>query len=875
MISYMRLKHWKSHEETELRFEKGTNLLVGPIGAGKSSVVDAICFALFGTFPALKSRRVVLDEVVMQRPRNYSSAEVEMRFSYGGKNYSLLRTISEGKTEAFLREDDKLLEGPQSQRVTEMVVKILGIDYELFARAIYAEQNKIEYFVTLGKGERKKQMDELLGIDRFESARMNASTVINRFRALKNELNNFVQGIDFASVEAEEQALVQELNGLKQEDRNLLSELRELVGETKNALEQLRREEEKEKTWRECEREKAQLEGARENLKKKLSEKKALVKKIVSKELISEEKGRAERNYLALKEKEKTLTEIRARMNSVLKSISAARQKLSESRDLEEFDFKEEERILAEMQTELERGREDLKECRELLEEASRKRNLLESSARELEKQVAEEKKLGKERKEITGGDLAAKLEENVLFLSETQEKLNAASARALGLENALSLLRAETASCPVCGSALKKEKRVSLVREKEEAFEKESGVRQDVLQKLNSLNAEKSLLQEQFNKLEVIEEKLKSLAGAGAKLSEENARLAQAVASENKLRQETHELEEKVGKLFDSISEKGRLVNRLAETAVVREGLEKNESELASLEKTLLQEGSGFSEEILAEAERALKEIELQQEILSAEAELAAINSLYVETEKSMMRIAFNQQDLVNARNRVVALEKDSAIKQETASNLRRNILEKEERRKDLGKKIGLVKEKQKEIGVVEEKTQKMVVFQSALVETQAELRNELVESINEAMLNIWPKTYPYNDYRGVRLSATEDDYAFELLAAAGNWVSIEEASGGEKSCASLALRIALASVLAPSLSWLILDEPTHNLDSQAVKLLSDVLREEIPSIVEQTFIITHDEALKESASARIYRIDRDKDKGERSIAEEVGYGE
>ena len=61
----------------------------------------------------------------------------------------------------------------------------MGVDYDLFTRAIYSEQNKLDYFITIGKGERKKVLDELLGIDRFEQARSSAGTLVARLRDTK------------------------------------------------------------------------------------------------------------------------------------------------------------------------------------------------------------------------------------------------------------------------------------------------------------------------------------------------------------------------------------------------------------------------------------------------------------------------------------------------------------------------------------------------------------------------------------------------------------------------------------------------------------------------------------------------------------------
>jgi energy-coupling factor transport system ATP-binding protein len=77
---------------------------------------------------------------------------------------------------------------------------------------------------------------------------------------------------------------------------------------------------------------------------------------------------------------------------------------------------------------------------------------------------------------------------------------------------------------------------------------------------------------------------------------------------------------------------------------------------------------------------------------------------------------------------------------------------------------------------------------------------------------------------------------------------------SGGERK------RVALASVLAWDPGTLILDEPTHNLDSNAISQFIDVLREKMPAFAEQVFLITHDERISEGVQGILYKLERNK---------------
>lgn len=180
MLTSLTLKHWRTHAETKFEFGKGTNVIVGVMGSGKSSVVNAICHSLFGTFPALKSRQVSLGEIIMNKPNEKERAETSLEFTQEGKKYRVERAIKrDGTNEAKLYEEGTLIAGPKQKDVNERIETLLGINYELFSRAVYAEQNEMDFFLKLSPSERKKKFDELLELEKYESARKNAAALQN------------------------------------------------------------------------------------------------------------------------------------------------------------------------------------------------------------------------------------------------------------------------------------------------------------------------------------------------------------------------------------------------------------------------------------------------------------------------------------------------------------------------------------------------------------------------------------------------------------------------------------------------------------------------------------------------------------------------
>ena len=220
-----------------------------------------------------------------------------------------------------------------------------------------------------------------------------------------------------------------------------------------------------------------------------------------------------------------------------------------------------------------------------------------------------------------------------------------------------------------------------------------------------------------------------------------------------------------------------------------------------------------------------------------------------------------------------------------ELSSGISRNEASLEGIGKALEEKARQIEEKRKEIEKIEKlyaeiSSKKTVIdnlakFNNSLQETQAHLRSRLVSSINRIIQDIWPELYPYGDYPGLELTATEGDYVLRICTYRGGkeiWEDVDMiASGGERSIACLAMRVAFALVLVPNLKWLILDEPTHNIDQQGISRFVSVFNEKLPKIVEQIFIITHDEQLKQVSNGKVYMFSRNKGENGETVSEKL----
>ncbi|MCL5115133.1 MAG: SMC family ATPase, partial [Candidatus Marsarchaeota archaeon] len=232
MITEIVLRNWKAHERTSLSFQKGVNVLIGIMGAGKSSVMDAISFGLFGTFPALKQRRIKTEQLLKSRPKKEDSAEIKLSFVSGNDVYTVTRQISaSGGATARLEKNGEYLQ-TQPIRVNEEISSILKIDYDTFARAVYSEQNGLDYFLNITKSERKRQIDDMLGLDQFASAEENCTSLVN---SIKSIIDNEKQALDRVDIAA----LKKELSGKSAEKEAVLESQKKLDGEAGRLREEL------------------------------------------------------------------------------------------------------------------------------------------------------------------------------------------------------------------------------------------------------------------------------------------------------------------------------------------------------------------------------------------------------------------------------------------------------------------------------------------------------------------------------------------------------------------------------------------------------------------------------------------------------------
>jgi len=296
----------------------------------------------------------------------------------------------------------------------------------------------------------------------------------------------------------------------------------------------------------------------------------------------------------------------------------------------------------------------------------------------------------------------------------------------------------------------------------------------------------------------------------------------------------------------------------------------EKAKASLAEMEKEGKEAKKDIMEMVgrLSDLENELKDIRrniaIGKEILESEREVAEIERKSKELEYSEEEYARAESEYRRIGNE---LERQKGILEKADSEIRiSSAMEKE-----LGSFMERLDSYRERRERVESAIQEISVFRETLNQMQLVLRNNIVEDINVGINGVWAYAYPYNDYGKIRIIGDMESYNFEVFAN-GEWKDISTiASGGEKTMFAIALRITLAMVLAPQLSWVILDEPTHNLDENGIEKLNSLMAERLPEIIDQFIIVTHDGKMASLENGNIFSFHREKSGNDATSLEKI----
>mgnify|MGYP002632683264 FL=1 len=184
MILFKKIR-WKNllstgNQYTEIDFTKNrTNLIVGTNGAGKSTVLDALCFSLFGK----PFRRINKPQLI--NSVNEKDCKVEVEFSIGKSDWKVVRGIKPAifeiwKNDAILDQSSAALD---QQKWLEQ--NVLKMNYKSFTQIVILGSSNFVPFMQLSAAHRREVIEDLLDIKIFSS--MN-TLIKEKIRQSKEEI---------------------------------------------------------------------------------------------------------------------------------------------------------------------------------------------------------------------------------------------------------------------------------------------------------------------------------------------------------------------------------------------------------------------------------------------------------------------------------------------------------------------------------------------------------------------------------------------------------------------------------------------------------------------------------------------------------------
>jgi DNA repair exonuclease SbcCD ATPase subunit len=192
MITFETLKYKNflstGNTPTTIQLNKDSaTLVVGSNGAGKSTMLDALSFALFG-----KPHRNI-NKPQLVNSINGKNCEVEVTFSVAGNRYKVFRSIKPGKFQIY--QNDKLLNQESHTRDYQKVLEtnILKLNHKSFHQVVVLGSSSFIPFMQLPAAQRRNVIEDLLDIGIF--TKMNVLTK-DRYAKLKNDLNNTVNDMN-------------------------------------------------------------------------------------------------------------------------------------------------------------------------------------------------------------------------------------------------------------------------------------------------------------------------------------------------------------------------------------------------------------------------------------------------------------------------------------------------------------------------------------------------------------------------------------------------------------------------------------------------------------------------------------------------------
>ncbi len=178
ILRRLRLKNYRNYRSLEIEFPTGLIGVVGRNGVGKTTLLEAIAFALYGS----EASRTKAKGLRRDGAGNEETCEVELEFSLGGEPYRIIRWLkgaNEAQQAVMYHRSNSEPMATQPSGVQATVRKLVGMDYATFSRSLFSKQKEVNALSDARPEERRRAIRRMIGIDTITRARDAAKTERN------------------------------------------------------------------------------------------------------------------------------------------------------------------------------------------------------------------------------------------------------------------------------------------------------------------------------------------------------------------------------------------------------------------------------------------------------------------------------------------------------------------------------------------------------------------------------------------------------------------------------------------------------------------------------------------------------------------------
>ena len=467
------LHNYRKFQHAEINFPDGITAIIGNNGSGKSTIIEAIGWAIYGN----KVARTNKEGIKRQNAAPNEECYVRLEFELGGDLYEVTRIMSPSlAVDANVKANGVVL-ASSATGVSRLLEKKIGMDYDAFFTSLVARQKEINALSSRTPGERKKSMLRMLKIDAIEDAVRKVRDDRKGKESVVKVMESTLKDVDEMKKDMEE----------KRAKKDAMISMMQQLEEKISALE----------------KEAAELEESRQKEREKLERYNELEKEAS----VVGEKAESKRRQIAEKEKEKEALQKKKERYEQIKGVEAEYEKIKKEK--ERMEGLREKYLL-------------VKQLKESITALEKEAGALEETIKELEKKIGDRDKVEKEAKEIEAEE--KKIEERKREMESSikikKVQIDASMAKLKEAERERKKIeeRGADSTCPTCGRPLKERYELILkdfaekVGNEQEKIEKLEEEQKMLLNEIGRLEAEERELRKKRAEIEAVMEEMRKV---------------------------------------------------------------------------------------------------------------------------------------------------------------------------------------------------------------------------------------------------------------------------------------------------------------------------------------------------------------------------